>query len=57
MADVWGIELIGTLGLLLASKRAGLIPRIDRELERLRAEDFFMSDDLLKGILHAANED
>jgi predicted nucleic acid-binding protein len=52
-----GIDVLGTLGVLLASKRAGLIPRIDRELERLRAEDFFMSDDLFKGILHAANED
>jgi predicted nucleic acid-binding protein len=56
MAGVLGIDVIGTLGLLLASKRAGLLVRVDAEVARLRAEDFFMGDDLLRAILDAANE-
>lgn len=51
-----GIQVIGTLGVLLDAKRAGLIPQLDAVLVRLRQTGFRASDELLEGVLRAAGE-
>ena len=48
MADGLGLLIIGTLGVLLAAKRRGLVPSIRPVLDRLVGESFFISADLFQ---------
>ena len=57
IAEERGIEITGTLGVLLRGKRAGLIAGVRPEVERLLKEtSFFCSEDLLRKVLALAGE-
>src|SRR5436309_14135705 len=57
LADRLGLKLVGTLGLLLASKLRGEIPSLRAEIDRLRNEGFRASPALVEAILRAAGEE
>jgi uncharacterized protein len=56
LADRLGLRLVGTLGLLLASKLRGEIPSLRSEIDRLRLGGFRASPGLVEEILRAADE-
>lgn len=52
-----GIKTIGVLGVLLEAKRAGLIPAVRSNVDRLRKEiNFFISDAVRLDVLRRAGE-
>ena len=52
-----GLQIVGTLGILLSSKNFGLIPKIQQPLDALIHEaNFRISDSLYKEILNRAGE-
>ena len=52
-----GISVVGTLGILLKAKRAGLVTEVRPMIERLREElAFFLSDSLVAEVLRQAGE-
>jgi predicted nucleic acid-binding protein len=51
-----GIPKVGTLGILLKGRQAGLIPMLRPEINRLRASGFSVSDSVVSSILAAAGE-
>lgn len=51
-----GLEPIGTLGLLLAARRARIIQAISPEIEALRRAGFHASEELVQFILAEAEE-
>jgi predicted nucleic acid-binding protein len=51
-----GLEPVGTLGLMLAAKRNGLIETIKPEVERLEQAGFRATDALVREVLAAAGE-
>lgn len=51
-----GLPVVGTLGILIAAKKRGLISAMKTCLEELEAHDFRMSEQLLKKVLSAAGE-
>jgi uncharacterized protein len=57
LADRLGLRLVGTLGLLLASKLRGEIPSLRDEIDRLRYGGFRASPALVKEILRSAGEE
>ena len=56
VAHAAGLNVIGTLGVLLGAKRAGLLPAIRRELDGLVRTSFFLSPQLYTELLQAAGE-
>ena len=56
LAAILGLEVTGTLGLLLASKRRGLIQAIKPLLEALIRYEFRISESLLEQVLRSAGE-
>jgi uncharacterized protein len=56
LADRLGLRLVGTLGLLLASKLRGEIPSLRAEIDRLRRGGFRASPALVEEILRSADE-
>lgn len=50
------IQKIGTVGILLKAKEAGLIPIIRPDLERLRRQSFSISQSVVDAVLRQANE-
>jgi predicted nucleic acid-binding protein len=56
LADRLGLRLVGTLGLLLASKLRGEIPSLRAEIDRLRRRGFRASPALVEEILRSADE-
>lgn len=54
--DDFGLEKIGTAGILLEAKRFGLLPQIQPELERLRRYGFRLSQPVMNAVLRQANE-
>ena len=46
-AGAWGLRVTGLVGVLLAAKRDGLVPRVRPFLERLRKGNFRLSDEFL----------
>jgi predicted nucleic acid-binding protein len=50
------LKVIGTLGLLLEAKRAGHVPTIRGELDKLLETSFFLSQQLYDDLLRLANE-
>ena len=57
IAEERGLEITGTLGVLLRGKRAGLLVSIRPEIERLLNEtSFFCSDGLIRHVLALADE-
>ncbi len=49
-----GLELIGTLGLLLVAHLQGAIPSLRAEIDRLQSLGFHVSTTLVEAILHEA---
>lgn len=56
LAVVLGVPLIGTLGLLLRAKRAGLIPSVRARMDALRALPFHIAPKLYEEVSKAAGE-
>jgi predicted nucleic acid-binding protein len=55
-AEASGLNVIGTLGTLVAAKRAGLLKSIRPELDALVRTSFFLSPQLYDQLLQAAGE-
>ncbi len=51
-----GLPVVGTLGVLIAAKRRGIVHRVRPNLQRLRASGYFLSDVLLAEALRLAGE-
>ncbi len=56
LAQSLRILIIGSLGLLLKAKQAGLIPAVRPLMEAMQSDEFHISDGLFAGILAAADE-
>jgi predicted nucleic acid-binding protein len=56
LAHRLGLNVIGTIGLLIRAKRAGLITMVRPMLAQLQAEGFYISEALLNFALHEAQE-
>jgi predicted nucleic acid-binding protein len=56
LAETAGLNVIGTLGLLLEAKRAGHIRTIRTELDKLLETSFFFSQQLYDELLRVAGE-
>ncbi|MCS3921300.1 DUF3368 domain-containing protein (plasmid) [Fervidibacter sacchari] len=60
-ARIWakrlGIKVIGTAGILVRSKRAGLVSSIKPLLEALKQTGFHLSSDLVEEVLRLVGED
>jgi predicted nucleic acid-binding protein len=56
LAQRLGLPLIGTLGILLAAKRRGLIPAIREPIDILRRGGFRVANDLYEDLLRKAGE-
>jgi predicted nucleic acid-binding protein len=56
MARRLGLELIGTVGLLLSARLRGDIPSMRSEINRLEALGFRVAPDLVAAVLRAAGE-
>jgi hypothetical protein len=51
-----GLKKVGTLGILLSAKQAGLLPVIRPDIERLRQQGFSLSQTVIDAVLQKANE-
>ena len=56
-AKILGLEVIGTLGLLLRAKKKGLLFRIKPLIERMLQRGIWIRNKTIKGILKEAGED
>ena len=56
LAEAAGLNVIGTLGLLLQAKQAGIIASIRPELDKLLETSFFLSQQLYDELLRLAGE-
>lgn len=56
IAQLNHITIIGSLGILLLAKHAGLISQIRPFIERLRISDIYVSERLIQKMLRLANE-
>lgn len=50
------LNKVGTIGILLKAKNAGLISQIRPDLERLRTQGFSLSQSVIDAVLQQANE-
>jgi predicted nucleic acid-binding protein len=55
-AEATGLNVIGTLGTLLAAKRSGLLESVRPELDALLRTSFFLNPKLYDELLRAAGE-
>lgn len=51
-----GLQVLGTVGLLLAARLRGEIPNLQSEIDRLRVHGFRASDELVRAVLNEAGE-
>ena len=56
LAEAAGLNVIGTLGVLLEAKRAGHIKTVRAELDKLLETSFFLSQQLYDQLLRMADE-
>lgn len=56
LAQSLGLTMIGTLGILLAAKRRGLIPAVREPMDVLRRAAFRVAPDLYENVLRKAGE-
>jgi predicted nucleic acid-binding protein len=56
LAGAAGLNVIGTLGLLLEAKRAGHIRTVRAELDKLLETSFFLSQELYDQLIRLAKE-
>lgn len=58
LAKSLGLDVVGTVGIVLEAKQRGLIPEAGPLLKRLRDEnDFYLSDSLIRSALATVGED
>lgn len=55
-ARVLGLEVVGTLGLLLRAKKRGLIHEIAPLIDKMLQEGTYIHQDIVRGMLHEAGE-
>ncbi len=55
-AELLGLRMIGTLGLLLLGKRMGKVAAVRPLLDTLRANKFYINDRMHRSILAEAGE-
>lgn len=55
-AKILGLEVIGTLGVLLKAKKKGLIKRLKPVINSIVEGGIWIKDDIVKGILKDAGE-
>ena len=55
-ARLYGLQPMGTLGLLLEAKLQGFLPALRPEIERLTQTNFYFSSALIQEVLQAAGE-
>jgi len=56
LAEQHGFRLLGTLGLLLRAKRAGLVPSVKAETDALLRNGLYLDASLISRVLNAAGE-
>ncbi|WP_058555369.1 DUF3368 domain-containing protein [Thiohalocapsa sp. ML1] len=56
VARINGIEIIGSLGVLLAAKQAGLIEAVKPYVLQLSASELYLSNDLIATVIEIAGE-
>jgi predicted nucleic acid-binding protein len=56
LAEILGLRFTGTLGLLLDTKKAGLVPKLRPLLERLQALRFRLASRTFSDVLRLAGE-
>jgi predicted nucleic acid-binding protein len=57
LAKAMGIPVVGTLGILVAAKQKGIIPRLVPVLNVLKKRRFYITDEILQKALVLANEE
>lgn len=55
-AKTLGLEVVGTLGVLLAAKRRNMVPALRPEIEALVREGFYLGTDIIERALAATGE-
>jgi predicted nucleic acid-binding protein len=55
-AEALGLSVIGTLGILLAAKRKGLVPDVRPLVDELMRQGFWLAPRLVRQVLFAAGE-
>ncbi len=56
LAESLGLRVVGTLGVLLRAKRAGLIPAVRSLLDAVVAQGFHLAPELYQDVLRLADE-
>jgi len=56
-AKVLGLNVIGTLGLLLKAKKNGMLPSIKLSIDKILESGIWIKEDIIKGILKDASEE
>ena len=56
LAESLGLKIVGTLGILLRAKQAGLIPAVQPPLDAAIDQGFRLTSDLYQDVLRLANE-
>ena len=56
LASTLGLQVTGTLGIILAAKRRGLLSNLKSEMDYLLATGFFIGSELYKDLLRLAGE-
>lgn len=56
-AKYLGLEVTGTLGILMTAKRKGIIPSLEEVLQKLESVGFYMSDKLKESVLTIVKND
>jgi predicted nucleic acid-binding protein len=56
-AKVLGLNVIGTLGLLLKAKKNGLLPSIKLSIDKILEGGIWIKENIIKGILKDASEE
>lgn len=56
IAEKLGLEITGTIGIIIKAKLRGLIPFVKPLLEKIKSTDFRLSDDVIKKSLKEAGE-
>ena len=55
-ATVLGLDVIGTLGLLLKAKKSGIVPAISPLIKKMLRKGIWIGDTIVEGILKEAKE-
>lgn len=55
-ADVYGLHVRGTVGILLDAKKLGLVPRVDTIIATMRQQGYWLDDRIVAEALNKAGE-